>query len=160
MKTVIALNIALFALACEVARGQGLDTQPRITSSGGLAPSHKRYTARELTTIRVANMIRSQKSLATLDIPLLRRMGDGAAAEVLSIMKTRGPLSPREQQNVVQIVHKAFERPAAITKVANRTSPQASLELLDRISSATLDFGFKLQIADTRQFVIDATLPR
>jgi hypothetical protein len=100
-------------------------------------------------------MIRSEVPIETLSIPLLHRMGDGAAVEILKVMKTRGALSSNEQNNVAQMIHKAFENPRAIMQSANRT-PQASLALLDQLSASTVDFGLKMRIADTKQFALDS----
>jgi hypothetical protein len=70
-------------------------------------------------------------------------------------MKTRGALSSNEQNNVAQMIHKAFENPRAIMQSANRT-PQASLALLDQMSASTVDLDLKKRIADTRQFALNA----
>jgi hypothetical protein len=74
-------------------------------------------------------------------------------------MKTRGRLSFTEQQNVVQMLHKAFESPGAITQDANR-KPEASLALLQQLGDSTTDFAFRLRIEDTKQFIFEATLPK
>jgi hypothetical protein len=84
-------------------------------------------------------------------------MGDGAATEIAAILKTRGPLTKTEQQNVAQILHKAFENPGTITVRCNQTTPTDTLALLDQLSAGTTDVGFKQAIGDTRQFVIDAS---
>jgi hypothetical protein len=118
---------------------------------------HRLETPPELTTARIANLIRSRVPISNLRVPLLQRMGDGAAIEAQNIMKTRGPLSPTEQQNVLQILHKAFELPGAIMKDSNR-KPDASMSLLEQLSASTADPAFHGQIVDTRQFIFEATL--
>jgi hypothetical protein len=86
-------------------------------------------------------------------------MGDGAAVTIQNIMKTRGPLSPTEQQNVLQILHKAFELPGAITKDYNR-KPNATMALLQQLEASTTDFAFQTQIEDLKQLIFKATLPK
>jgi hypothetical protein len=147
---------ALFFSICGAAYSQAAGGQPAQPSViHGDARPHRVLSAQELTTERIRNMIRSEVPIETLSIPLLHRMGDGAAVEILKVMKTRGALSSNEQNNVVQMIHKAFENPRAIMQSANRT-PQASLALLDQLSASTVDFGLKMRIADTKQFALDS----
>jgi hypothetical protein len=63
-------------------------------------------------------------------------MGDAAALEIQNIMKTRGALSPTEEQKVLQILHKAFESRGAIMKDSSR-KPDASMALLEQMSAST-----------------------
>jgi hypothetical protein len=121
--------------------------------------AHPQHSPEELTTARIANLIRSPSPISNLRVPLLHRMGDGAAITVQNIMKTRGPLSPTEQQNVLQILHKAFELPGAIIKDPNRKL-DASMLLLQQLSASTTDPAFQAQIVDMRQFILEATLRR
>jgi hypothetical protein len=118
---------------------------------------HRLETPQELTTARIANLIRSRVPISNLRVPLLHRMGDGAAIEVQNIMKTRGPLSPTEQQNVLQILHRAFESPGAIMKDSNR-KPDVSMALLQQLSGSATDAALQAQIVDTQQFIFEATL--
>ena len=112
-------------------------------------------SAQELTTERIKNLIRSEQPLDSMTIPLLARMGDGAAAEIQKAVAAMGTLNARQQANIVVMIHKAFENVGAITQPANRT-PQRSEALLDQIASGTQDFSLRLKIADTRQFVESA----
>src|SRR3984885_13652760 len=140
----------LFFSICGAAYSQatgGQPAQPPVIH-GDARPPRRVLSAQELTTERIRNMSRSDLPIETLSIPLLHRMGDGAAAEILKGMKTRGAPSSNEQNNVVQIIHKVVVRPRAIMQSANRT-PQASLALLDQLSASTVDFGLKMRIADT-----------
>jgi hypothetical protein len=118
---------------------------------------HQVLSPQEITTARIANLIRSRVPMSNLRVPLLQRMGDGAAIEVQNIMKTRGTLSATEQQNGLQILHKAFESPGAIMKDSNR-KPDASMLLLQQLSESMTDPAFQAQIVATRQFILEATL--
>jgi hypothetical protein len=119
--------------------------------------AHQVFTGRQVVTEEIRHLISSPTPLTELNAPLLRRMGDGAAAEVTAIMKARGPLSEPEQQNVVQILHKAFEHPATIMIKSNQTTPTATLALLDQLSAGTEDVQFMQLIAGTKQFVVEAS---
>lgn len=134
---------------CQISFHNGGEDKPQ---------GHKVLTASEFTTAMINNMLTTRGSWANMNVPRLCRMGDGAATEILNIMKTRGPLAPYEQQNALLIIHKSFELPSAITIASNRTTPQASFALLDQITASTTDFALKLQIADVKQFVVDTSL--
>ena len=81
-----------------------------------------------------ANLIRSQLPIPNLRVPWVQRMGDAAAIEIQNIMKTRGALSPTEEQNVLQILPKALASPGAIMKDSS-CKPDASMALLEQMSS-------------------------
>jgi len=150
------ISIVAVLLAQGIAQSQ---TPAGIINPGPRNEPRPHHSPEELTTARIRNMVSSPVPLTTWRVPLLARMGDAAAARIQSILKTRGPLSPTEQQNVVQMLHKAFERPAAITQASNR-QPEASLALLQQLADSTTDFAFRLQIEDTKQFIFEATLPK
>jgi hypothetical protein len=135
-----------------IAQAQNINPAPQHEA-------HQHHSPQELTSARIAKLISSPSPIANLRVPLLQRMGDAAAVTVQNIMKTRGSLSPSEQQNVVQILHKAFELPTAITKDSNR-KPDASMAMLQQLSASTTDFALRLQIEDTKQFIFEATLPK
>ena len=137
---------------------QGI-AQPQNINTAPQHQAHQHRSPEELTIARIANLISSPSPIANLRVPLLQRMGDDAAVTVQNIMKTRGPLSPTEQQNVLQILHKAFESPDAIMKDSNR-KPDASMVLLQQLSASTTDFAFQTQIEGTKQFIFQATLPK
>ena len=118
---------------------------------------HQVFTARQVVIEEIRGLISSPTPLTELNAPLLRRMGDGAAAEIAAILKTRSPLAKTEQQNVAQILHKAFENPGTITIRSNQTTPRETLALLDQLMAGTADLDFKQALGDTRQFVIDAS---
>lgn len=116
------------------------------------------FTARQVVTEKIRRLISSPTPLTELSTPpLLHRMGDAAAAVIAEILKTRGPLSKTEQQNVAQILHKAFEHPRSINILSNQTTPRETLALLDQLIAGTTDVDFKQALGDTRQFVIDAS---
>lgn len=130
--------------------------QPLVHNGDGSVRPRHRVSAQEMTNGRIRLMLDSTgTALAAADIPLLRRMGDGAASEVLALTKDRGPLTAVQQANAVAIVRKAFEKPSVITKESNRT-PTSSLALLDQIASSSTDFALKLKVADTRQLILAA----
>ena len=145
-KTSMAVVLLLQGIAQAQTQYPALRNEPRRVPS-----------PEEMITARVANLIRSRVPISNLPVPMLHRMGDAAAKEVQNIMKTRGPLTPTEQQNVLQILHKAFESPRAIMEDSNR-KPDASLALLDQLSASTTDPAFQGQVVDTRQSILEATL--
>lgn len=152
MRTLILLELFGMISVCNVAY-----CQTSVINNG--TPKHQPpqvLSAQQLTTERIRHMISSKVPLETFTVPLLFRMGDGAAREAIQILKTRGPLIPTEQQNVVQMMHKAFEMPAAIMHISDRT-PTSTLALLGQLSVSTQDPGLQSQIADVQQFVLAAT---
>ena len=98
--------------------------------------------------------------LLTLRSPLqngnvqVHRMGDRAAGYILTILKSRGPLNAAEQQTALDIIQKAYEKPAVVTNAADRRSTVATENLLQIISDSTQDFSVKLRIADVRQAIL------
>lgn len=106
------------------------------------------------------------KYLLTFPSPLqngsvqLHRMGDRAAGYMLTILKSRPPLNSAEQQTALDIVKKAYEKPAAIINLTDRTSTAATMSLLQEISETSQDFAVKLRIADIKQSVLDTASAR
>src|SRR5690242_10438567 len=86
----------------------------------------------------------------------VHRMGDRAAGYILTILESRPPLNAAEQQTALDIVQKAYEKPAVITNVADRRSTAATSNLLQLISDSTQDFNIRLRIADIKQSVLAA----
>jgi hypothetical protein len=82
-------------------------------------------------------------------------MGDHAAVYILQILQTRPPLSDAETQTVLDMLHRSFERPAAIVRSSDR-QPTSTLGFLQQLDASTQDFSLKLRIVDTRQFVLAA----
>jgi hypothetical protein len=119
--------MVLVLLSQSIAQTQTINPAPRNEP-------HRFQTPQELTTARIANLIRSQLPISNLRIPLVQRMGDAAAIEIQNIMKTRGALSPTEEQNVLQILPKALASPGAIMKDSS-CKPDASMALLEQMSS-------------------------
>jgi hypothetical protein len=100
------------------------------------------------------------KYLLTFTSPLqngnvqVHRMGDRAAGYILKILESRPPLNAAEQQTALDIVQKAYEKPAVILNGADRRSTAATSNLLQVISDSTQDFNVKLRIADIKQSVL------
>jgi hypothetical protein len=84
----------------------------------------------------------------------VHRMGDRAAGYILKILESRPPLNAAEQQTALDIVQKAYEKPAVIINAADRRSTAATANLLQVISDSTQDFSVKLRIADIKQSVL------
>src|ERR1700733_10465334 len=55
----------------------------------------------------------------------VHRMGDRAAGYILKILESRPPLNAAEQQTALDIVQKAYEKPAVIINTADRRSTTA-----------------------------------
>ena len=83
----------------------------------------------------------------------VHRMGDRAAGYILKILESRPPLNAEEQQTALDIIQKAYEKPAVIINAADRRSTAATANLLQVISDSTQDFSVKLRIADIKQSV-------
>src|SRR5579862_7479798 len=100
------------------------------------------------------------KYLLTFPSPLkngsvqVHRMGDRAPAYILTILKSRAPLNAAEQETALDIIQKAYEKPAVIINAADRRSTVATSNLLQVISDSTQDFSVKLRIADIKQSVL------
>lgn len=91
------LTVAVFG---SILRAQtGLNDQAE-----GKAQGHVTLSAAEYATQMIRRLITSGHPLEA-NIPRLHRMGDGAAAEILKVMGTRGPLSTTEQLTVLDIIH-------------------------------------------------------
>lgn len=164
MRTVAvsAIVLAVATLNVAICQTQAPSSGP-VSNGGPKNQPPKVFTPRQFVTEEVRHLMSSATPMTNLNVPLLRRMGDGAAVEIAAIMKTRGPLTKNEQQNVVEMLHKAFESPEAITIQSNQKTPTASFALLDQIAAtasaatvATRDIAFENSIANTKQFIVYA----
>src|ERR1700676_3244042 len=86
----------------------------------------------------------------------LERMGDQAAVYINQVLQNRPPLTPVEQSTVVDMLHRAFQMPAAISPQGRGTA--VTVALLDKIAGSTQDFSLRLRIVDTKDFVLAAPL--
>lgn len=160
----ISIHAAVLLMCCGTAYSQATSqTQaPDGQSMNGMTPKgpifygslRSNAPTPKLTPEQTA--IREIKHLMSFPSPLqygavqLHRMGDHAAGYILQVLQTRPPLTDAEKQTVLDILHMAYERPAAI---ASARQPTATLALLQQIESSTQDFSLKLRVADTKDFV-------
>ncbi len=79
-------------------------------------------------------------------------MGDEAARDVLMILSTVPPLSAGQMQTAMDIVHKSFMSPRAVTNVAD-LKPTASLALLQKFQATATDQLVKERIAAENNFL-------
>jgi|GEM_PF-4934552 len=155
MKSQQFFAICIIAFACSaISRAQNTTGTRKSydATTAGRPSAGPLLSGRDLTIEMIKRMMASNKPL-TLNSPRLKRMGDQAASDVLTIMAGRGPLNAAEQQRVLEILHMAYERPTAIVNTLLR-NPQNTLTLLQRLSESTSDFSLKLRIVDTQEFVI------
>lgn len=164
MKTAVlsAIVLAVATLNIAICQTQAPTSGPVINGGQKNQPPRV-FTPQEFVTERLRHLMSSATPLTNIKVALLRRMGDAVAVEIAAIMKTRGPLTKNEQQNVVEMLHKAFESPEAITIQSNQKTPKASFALLDQLAAnasaatvATRDIAFENSIANTKQFVVYA----
>jgi len=164
MKTAVVNAILLAVATLNIAICQTkAPTSGPIINGGQKNQPPRVFTPQEFVAERIRHLMTSEVPLTNVNVALLRRMGDAVAVEIASIMKARGPLTKNEQQNVVEMLHKAFESPESITIPSNQKSPTASFALLDEIAAtataapqASRDVAFENSIANTRQFIVYA----
>jgi hypothetical protein len=121
--------------------------------ASGLAHAQALNTQQETADIK--HMIASSAPPAAAQIAMLHRMGDAAARSVTELLRGRAPLSATEQRNVVDIVHRSFEAPAAIALPTDR-KPSSSLALLNRIAAGLQDPSLQPRLLETQQFLASA----
>jgi hypothetical protein len=120
-------------------------------------PSPQRHMTPEEFNIKVITYLLTFTSPLQNGNVQVHRMGDRAAGYILKILESRPPLNAAEQQTALDIVQKAYEKPAAIINRADRRSTTATSNLLQVISDSTQDFNVKLRIADLKQSVLAIT---
>ena len=144
MKFLHSTSICIL-LAAPVASGQNL------IINGGLENLHKfdgPTTPEEFHHQVIDHILNSPEPIGSVQ---LGRMGDRAAVYINELLQGRPPLSPSQQYRVVDMLHRAFELPAAISQPGRQTT--ATISLLESIRAQTLDFGLKLRISDANDFV-------
>jgi hypothetical protein len=150
-RTIQLFNIAALMLIAFAATAQ---TGPVLSGDNGHSRPHQRVSSDQFITARLTLMIESKTPLPSKKIPLLTRMGDGAAIRIGEILKTHGSLTIAEQLNVADMIHHAFEDPAAIMHLSDR-SPISSLILLQQLSRTTTDTPLRTRLTETENFVMD-----
>jgi hypothetical protein len=149
-----SLQTTLFCVlaACEFASGQSASV-PAVAGTPNLSTSRRvPPTARQNQIGTIRHLMSEPSPLRPATVVQLGRGGDRVAADILTILSTRAPLTAAEEYTVVDMLHKAFENPLAIGSNANLV-PTKTLALLQSIANATTDFTLRTQIADTQTFV-------
>ncbi len=148
MKTLY--NAAFVSLLLLPAASQGQS----IYYSGDRPPARvKPMTSEQYQLVIIEHIMSSPTPIGSVQ---LARMGDSAAVYVNQVLQNRPSLTPREQSIVVDMLHRAFETPAAISPQGRGTA--ATIALLEKIAGSTQDFSLRLRIADTKDFVSAALL--
>lgn len=117
-------------------------------------------TPEELSAQMMAHIIGAALSspmAAKLDQSQLKRMGDGAAIEIIKFVGDR-PLTRDEQIAVLTVLRQAYSNPMVIRPALRK--PQATLFLLRHIEAVTHESDVTRQVSDVRKFVIAAASPR
>jgi hypothetical protein len=81
----------------------------------------------------------------------LHRLGDQAAVDIMRVLGEK-TLTEAQMPTVLDMLHKAFERPAAIVNHSNR-APRATSFLLQVLDTSAQDQSIKQRIAETKAFV-------
>jgi hypothetical protein len=118
--------------------------------------AHGQTLTAQQETVEIKHMVASSAPPTALQAPMLHRMGDAAARQIAELLRGRAPLSATEQRNVIDMVHMAFEAPAAIARQTDR-KPASSLALLQRIGADLRDPGLQGRLAETQQLVAAAS---
>jgi len=79
-------------------------------------------------------------------------MGDETAFHLLYIMSKRPALTPAQTIRVLEMIHKSFSRPEAITDPSN-LNPKMSLQLLKMIEATATDQMVKEGVATEQAFL-------
>lgn len=149
MRILSSTLIAGLLVVCATANGQNGDIfANRINGPGPTAPVG-RYTSEQYRLVEIKHILSSPNQIGSVQ---LARMGDRAAVYISEILQSRAPLSPTEQYRVVDMLHRAFEKPAAISPSGRQTV--ATMALLKKIEDPTSDFSLRLRIADARALVL------
>lgn len=152
MKALMYLQIAILAGSALWAQESAVyDTaMPPISGASGF-PTVSREEFK-LTTIR--NIMNSPHPLQRGHVQL-HRMGDDAAVAIMKVLAKRDRvLSRNDFLTILDMVRIAFEQPACIVILADRT-PQATLFLLSSLDQSTDDKDLKEKILATKKQFVD-----
>jgi hypothetical protein len=140
-----------FALACGVAFGQSTPAP----QAGWITPGTVEFTPQRPPQVCSDPAIQARFfricAYLGLSSPLqggdqtLAGMGDEAAADIFEIVRTRPPLSAAETLTALDIVHKAFAIPRALT--VEKRKPIVALRLMETLQLTAVDPAVKERIA-------------
>ncbi len=156
MKTMAIIVSVLLSVSGSIVIGQTKQISISDDGKSRTSQGHKILSARDTVILELKLMLDRSGPLPNRPIPLLCRMGDGAAVELTKILKTHGPLADAQRDRLVEVIRRSFEVPDAITQPQNRT-PTASIALLGSLVTQTTDFAFRSRVEDAEQFILDAT---
>jgi len=161
MKPLGLLILAALLLFQSSARGQNSGVifhDPQVKGGAtslyyprGPNQTHEPVTSHDFVVSELKLMIASPDPIS-VSVPLLHRMGDGLAREVLAIAVARAPFTGTEQMRVLDMVHQSFEKPTAI-HIQSDVASQSTLTLLRQLAALQHDFTVSVRIADTTDFV-------
>ncbi|WP_321474652.1 hypothetical protein [uncultured Paludibaculum sp.] len=111
---------------------------------------HRKRSADEFRLVTIAHLMQ-QPSPLEVGNTQLHRLGDQAAADIVKILGD-GTLREAQVPIILDMLHKAFERPAAILRPNDRT-PGATLFLLRTIAVSSHDPAITQRIEELRQLL-------
>jgi hypothetical protein len=146
------------ALACSCAAGQTrVEVSGKRVVKNGISqtPSdtHPKRSAQEFRLVVIQRLMERPSPLTVGDAQL-HRLGDQAAVDIMKVLGENA-LGEAQTPTVLDMLHKAFERPAAIVNHSDR-APKAASFLLRVLDAEAQDQIVKQRIAETREFVADA----
>ena len=148
MKQTMLASGVLFVLACRVAWGQGGAQPfplPRSMPPQEILPRFD-SVQEEARYLAVKDFMRYPRPLSPVGDFTLWAMGDEIAYYFNLILERRPPLSTEETLRLLDMVHTAFRRPAAIRLCPDR-NPEKSLALLETIQAVAVGQFIKESIA-------------
>jgi hypothetical protein len=114
---------------------------------------HAKISPEDFRLLTIKHLMQSPSPLQVGNAQL-HRLGDQAAVDIMKVLGTGTP-SEAQVPTILDMLRKAYERPAAILKPSDR-QPKAVLFLLQALDSATQNQSIKLNIAQTKEFIATA----
>ncbi|MBN9663531.1 MAG: hypothetical protein J0H49_35360 [Acidobacteria bacterium] len=145
------IRCSVLAVLCSI--GIYSQTAPSMYEGTMAKPNggpHAALSAGEFRLLTIKHLMQQPSPLAVGNAQL-HRLGDQAAADIIKVIGG-GRLADAQMPTVIDMLHKAYERPAAILNPSDR-KPTASLFLLNVLESTTQSDSIKARIGDLRQFL-------
>lgn len=130
--------------------------QPPINQQRQGFPTDNRPLSGKEWRLKLVERLMSLPSPVTNGAAQLWGMGDEVAVDVLKTLSASPSMMPTSTPSVLDIIHRAFEKPGSIIEPANRR-PQAATFLLQYLNSTTADEAIKQRITKETAFVQAST---
>ncbi len=154
MKSFIYITIISVIGLCNLLYGQQTGRVQVQWGAEKTPRSRAKMSADEFRLMTLKHILESGSSPLTVGNAQLHRAGDQAAVDLIKIIGVRKPLNETETLTLIEMLRKAFERPAAILAGSDRT-PKATLFLLQSLES-TIDPNVRQRIVEARQAILDS----